>query len=547
MEQQLSAGSRLRRGSEIAREKAVKSAGRQALSVLGVMTAAAAISGCIVAGAYMALCAYIANGDTIWPGISVLNQDLSGLTVEEAAAKLDSLINDSRVEVYLYDQAAGPQSHDREPDRAYTFAELGFQPDTWQIAKDAYDLNVTDPEFHTLGWRFLTGEGETVFAPLLELDEDQVRARAGETAAAMSYPKTDTAYTLKDTTLSITLPTDGRTVEAENIVEKVMPILAHSPEFAVDVPYTVLHHDVVTAQEIRDEIYLPTKNASYDKKSRSVVAGQVGRDFDVPTVQAAMDAAAPGSTIQMSVTLETPAITYSQLQAVLFRDELGTASTHVGGTAARISNVKLAASAINGAVLNAGETFSYNGTVGQRTVAKGYQPAPAYVQGQTVDEIGGGVCQPSSTLYLACLRSNMKITERYAHRYIPAYIQAGMDATVSWGGPDYKFTNNTPYPVKILTGYANGYLTVTLVGTKTDNTHVEMTNEFLGKTDWKTVYQTDPTLPVGTTKVVTTPYTGYKYNTYRNIYDGNGKLISSKFEALSDYKVRDQVIARNPG
>ena len=113
----------------------------------------------------------------------------------------------------------------------------------------------------------------------------------------------------------------------------------------------------------------------------------------------------------------------------------------MGGTAARVSNVKLASAAFDGTVLNSGDLFSYNETVGQRTEAKGYKAAPAYVQGETVDEIGGGVCQPSSTLYYACLLANMEITERYAHRYIPAYITRGMDATVSWGGPDYKFTD----------------------------------------------------------------------------------------------------------
>ena len=60
----------------------------------------------------------------------------------------------------------------------------------------------------------------------------------------------------------------------------------------------------------------------------------------------------------------------------------------------------------------------------------------------------------------ACLRANLEITERYAHRYVPAYIDWGMDATVSWGGPDYKFTNNTDYPIKIVTSYSGGYLTV---------------------------------------------------------------------------------------
>ena len=131
----------------------------------------------------------------------------------------------------------------------------------------------------------------------------------------------------------------------------------------------------------------------------------------------------------------------------------------------------------------------------------------------------------------------MQITERSPHRYVPAYIPPGMDATVSWGGPDYKFTNNTPYPIIIKTKYSDGYLTVQLIGTKTNN---------ISSTQWKTEYRTDRSLPKGTQKVEVTPYTGKTYKTYRNIYDGNGKLISSKFEATSVYKVRNQVIARNP-
>ena len=163
-----------------------------------------------------------------------------------------------------------------------------------------------------------------------------------------------------------------------------------------------------------------------------------------------------------------------------------------------------------------------------------------------MDEIGGGICQTSSTLYLACLRSNLEITERYAHRYVPAYITAGMDATVSWGGPDYKFTNNSLYPIKIVTIYENNYLTVRILGTNVDGTSVKMTNEHLSTTPYETVYEDDPTLAPGTEKVKTTPYTGYKYRTYRNVYDANGKLISSTYEATSDYKSRNKVILRGP-
>ena len=208
--------------------------------------------------------------------------------------------------------------------------------------------------------------------------------------------------------------------------------------------------------------------------------------------------------------------------------------------------MKLSAAACYGVVLNTGDVCSYNATTGQRTTAKGYQAAPAYVQGETVDEVGGGVCQTSSTLYYACLRSNLEITERYAHRYVPAYIDWGMDATVSWGGPDYKFTNNTNYPIKIVTSYSGGYLTIKILGTNVDGTSVKMTNEVLSTTPWETVYKDDETLPAGTEKVTTTPYTGYKVKSYRNVYDADGKLISSTYEATSGYKVRNKVISRGP-
>lgn len=231
-------------------------------------------------------------------------------------------------------------------------------------------------------------------------------------------------------------------------------------------------------------------------------------------------APSPGQTVSVPAQIQLPRVTAERLRGVLFRDVLGSATTEVGGTAARISNVRLASSAFSGTVLNCGDIFSYNGTVGQRTTARGYQAAPAYVKGETVDEIGGGVCQPSSTLYLACLKSNLEITERYAHRYAPTYIEWGMDATVSWGGPDYRFTNNTDYPIKLVATYAKGYLTVKILGTKVDDIQVKMTKEVLSDTPYETVYEEDATLAPGTESVKTTPYTGHKVKTYRNLYDG---------------------------
>jgi len=122
-----------------------------------------------------------------------------------------------------------------------------------------------------------------------------------------------------------------------------------------------------------------------------------------------------------------------------------------------------------------------------------------------------------------------------------------MDATVSWGGPDYKFTNNTDYPIRIETTYENHYLTVRLLGTNVDGGYAKMNYEYLGKTDWETIYQEDETVAPGTQVVKTEPYTGHKVKTYQTVYAKDGTVLDRHYEATSDYKVRNKVILVAPG
>ena len=130
----------------------------------------------------------------------------------------------------------------------------------------------------------------------------------------------------------------------------------------------------------------------------------------------------------------------------------------------RNTNVKLAAEAVNGTVLEPGEEFSFNTVVGQRTAEKGYKPAAAYNQGEVVEEVGGGVCQISSTLYNAVFRAGLTTTYRRAHTFAPTYVTPGTDATVSWPGPDYKFVNNSKHAVGILAWYKDQTATVQIYG-----------------------------------------------------------------------------------
>lgn len=506
--------------------------GRKPLLVLGIVLAVLIIT-------YVGLCAYAGSLDTFYPNQHINGIDVGGLTVDEAQAKLETDL--LAQEIILTEPEAGIST-------TLTVADLGYTPEDFAGDAQYWMENREWYSFPEKGWAylaFLTGRWPGG-ANWPDQDAAQFNATIDRLTEELSQAPVDSGYTILDNTIEITKARDGRTVDKAALRALLEPIKLYHSGYQMEFSFSPVPAKVLTAQEIYDAVAGEMKNAGYDAATDSIIPEQLGAEFDAAAAQSALDKADPGETVTIDAVIERPRVSAEQLKGVLFRDVLGECTTKVGGTAARIANVKLSAAAFNGLVMNSGDMISYNETTGQRTAAKGYQAAPAYVQGETVDEIGGGVCQTSSTLYLACLRSNLEITERYAHRYVPSYIPWGMDATVSWGGPDYKFTNDTDYPIRIVTSYANGYLTIRILGTNADGTSVKMTNESLSETPFEVIYEDDPTLPPGTEKVKTTPYTGHKVRTFRSVYSADGKLISRNQEAVSNYKSRNKVILRGP-
>jgi len=113
----------------------------------------------------------------------------------------------------------------------------------------------------------------------------------------------------------------------------------------------------------------------------------------------------------------------------------------------RVTNIKLAGEKIQQLVLQPGEIFSFNGTVGKRTKERGFKEASIFESGKVVQGLGGGICQLSSTLYQAALKANLKITEVHRHSQNVTYIAPGLDAAISWGVKDLKFQNNLDVPI----------------------------------------------------------------------------------------------------
>lgn len=499
----------------------------------------AVVIAAVLVAAYLALCAYAGSLDTFYPNRHINGIDVGGLTVSEAQSALETRLPAQTIILV---------NEERQLQTTLTVAELGYTAESFAGDAQFWMDAERDTPFLRRGWAYLaTLSGHWPGgAHWPDMNEAVLTKTVARLTEVLTEPPADTSGELDGQTLRITKAHDGYAPES---LRPLLSDIASYSQSGYTIPVTLetLPARDLTAQQLHDRLHGEMKNASYDAASGSIVPEQFGADFDVAAAQTALDGAAPGETVSVPAVIEEPEVTASDLKMLLFRDVLGEARTHVSGSAGRIGNVKLSAKLINGIVLNSGDTFSYNDSVGKRTEARGFKPAPAYVKGETVDEVGGGICQTSSTLYLACLLSNMEITERYAHRYVPAYIDWGMDATVSWGGPDYKFTNNTLYPVKIVTEYSKGYLTIKLLGTNIDGIRVKMTNEVLSKTPWETVYQEDSTMTPGSPDVVkVTPYTGYKVKTYQTIYDKNGSVIDSHFEAASDYKVRNKVVLQAP-
>ncbi len=165
-----------------------------------------------------------------------------------------------------------------------------------------------------------------------------------------------------------------------------------------------------------------------------------------------------------------PSVTVESLGNEAFANKLATYTTNYDASNVnRNNNLVLASEKLNGTIVKPGEEFSYNKTIGERTIASGFKEAKAYAGGKVVLDVGGGICQLSSTLYNAALLTNLDITERHNHYFLTSYVPAGRDATVSWGSVDFKFKNNRKYPIKIESKAGDGVATVSIYGIKQDD------------------------------------------------------------------------------
>ena len=357
-----------------------------------------------------------------------------------------------------------------------------------------------------------------------------------------SDPESETGQTLV-----LTIGTPGFSLDVEDLLNKIIECY-QTGTFQLDFDISAVYPSPLDIESIYHEIHIDPIDAVMDMETFEISPHRFGYTFSTSSAQSAVDNSEYGEVVEIPLVAVTPEVTTEELSSVLYRDVLSSHTATATSQWGRDINLKLSCQAINGIVLFPGEVFSYNPALGERTPDKGWQKADGYIGMETVSEYGGGICQASSCLYLCALLADLEIVERVNHGFISSYMPYGMDATVSWGGPEFKFKNTSDYPIRIEAYASGGSVTVTLVGTDTKDYYVKMEYEILETDPFETIEEEFPAdNPDGYQDgdVIITPYTGYKIRTYRCKYDKvSSALISRDLEATSYYSRRDKVVCK---
>lgn len=379
------------------------------------------------------------------------------------------------------------------------FSEAGTVLEKLNIRYPANSLLISPEESHAkldaaaavkaayaLGRTDLDGSRTMSLLPYLGLDEAAIRSVADSYAQQLAQLYQDSSFTIQGTAPDVTNYDEstpcqtvtlfrgypGIEIDADALYNEILEGY-NTGSFAVSYQGTVSAKKPVSPDldGLWEQTRLAPEDPSVDLTSYQVIPGVHGYEFDLAEARQQFQNLAYGESTLISLHYTDPEIADED---AYFQDVLGHCETPHGDNENRNGNLRKACGMLDGLVLQPGQELSYNEALGPRTKELGWLPAPAYSGTKLVDSPGGGICQVSSTLYLASVYSELTIIERRNHGYPVSYIPLGMDATVSWGFADLKIRNDSPMPVKIQAEESDGYVRISILGTETRDYNVEM-------------------------------------------------------------------------
>ena len=479
------------------------------------------------------------NNDKIISGISILGIDVSELTKEEATNKVNESLNTRLNSELVF-------SHN---DQLYNIlpSQLECSFNVSEAVDKAYSYgrngNIFQNNFDIINTFFKTVNIDPAFTYNKDLCNSIIEQMNSNFSDGLKQP----SHTIDGNNLVITPGKAGSVIVSDKLVDMIVDKLTsiNYNSDSIEVPVETKEPENIDIDKIHSEIYKEPVDAYYTKDPFAVYPSSTGLDFNISVDEAKTMLNTPSESYTIPLKTLYPNVSTDDIGTEAFPDRLASFSTsYASSNANRSTNIALAASKLNGKVLMPGEEFSFNGTVGKRTTQAGFKTATVYSNGQVTTDVGGGICQVSSTLYNAVLRANLEITDRRNHTFTVGYVPIGLDATVSWGAPDFKFKNSRSYPVKIVATTQNKRLSISIYGLKEEVEYeVELVSYRTGTVPYSTVYTTDSSLPKGQTKVVQAGSNGAKSEAYK-ILKLNGKEVSRTLLSKDTYSPHNQIVAR---
>ena len=477
------------------------------------------------------------NQEKFLDGVSIQGVDLSGLSYEEGKAKLDEIYNKKlEKDITLY---YGEYSGVLNP----TLMEVNYQIE--KALDEAYNIgksgNIFVNNYQILSVMFQKKNIELQ----MTLNEEVTRQTIEDIGISLPGVVIESSYSVEGNNLIITKGTPGIVIDTEKLLEEVKENLlnTNTEDIKIEIPVLQKDPEEIDIDKIYEEVHKEAQDAYYEEEPFAIYPEVEGIDFDLEQAREMLKEEKQEYIIPLIIT--KPEKTLEDIGEKAFPDELATFTTRYDASDVdRTTNLKLACSKLNGTVVLSGETFSYNDTLGPRTVAAGYKNAKIYEAGQVVDGLGGGICQISSTLYNTALKANMEIVERRNHQFVTSYVPAGKDATVVYGSTDFKFKNTRSYPIRIVASAQNGVATVTFYGIKEEQEYeFTITPKVIATIPYTTKYIDDNTLEEGKEVVEQKGTNGLKTKTYITKML-NGKVISTTLLSTDTYSAMTRIVRR---
>lgn len=453
-----------------------KQKSKSVLSIFGMLTGILII---IVLLILIVFTGYNMFNQNIVSGVSIKGVDVSNMSKSDAKYKLDNYLSE------VLPQEIKVKHGDFEA--TLSTSQIAVEFDTKSATNQAFSIgrqgNIFENDFYVLSSMF----GKTDINLNLKLDTDQLSKNLDEMSAQLPDKVTDSSYYIDENNLIVTPGKTGNVVDVETSIQNIKDAILSLSDLdqPIELAVKTQEPEKIDIEKVHTEIYKEPKDAYYTQDPFTVYPSENGLDFKV-SIEEANNILGDQTDDEYTIPLKVlyPNVTTNMIGSEAFPDLLSSFSTKYSVRAtARTTNLKLAASKINGTVLMPGETFSYNKVVGARTIAAGYKEAPIYVSGEVVDGLGGGICQITSTLYNAVVYANLDIVERTNHQFVPSYVTASRDATVVYGSLDFKFKNNRNYPIKINCSVSDGIANFQIFGLKQDDDYdVEISSYETGRT-----------------------------------------------------------------